>query len=159
MKLDTTCSQKLEFNVEVEGVGVSDLKPRLLLKDTDLSFLVEGVAEGSKIVFQTPILSKKSTANILEGKVEVVVKDRLLTVWEGKFEIDCAPVVKVTEAKIEGITKDTVVKISPVEITTPKQTVSIKQKVEAAPPRPVVQPKTFIDHSDPIEQSIDRILG
>jgi len=167
MKLDTTCPQKLEFNVEVEGAGVSDLKPRLLLKDSDLSFLVEGLAEGSKIVFETPILSKRSSAQTLQAKIEVVVKDRLLSVWDGQFEIDQTPVVKVTEAKVGGIVSSgaTVVKVSPVEISTPKTVVKpvelkpvVEKKVQVQKPVEEKPKFTEINHQDPIEKLIDSVL-
>jgi hypothetical protein len=176
MKLDNKRQQKLEFNIEVEGADQNELSPRLVLKDGDLSFLIEGKVENSKFIFLTPPLEKRSTSAVLEARVEVVVREKLLSVWEGRFEIDRTPVVRVSEAIVGGESeKGMTVKVSPVTVvaatSSPPPVPVAKAKVEKAPAppekkmpvveRPVpLRPKAkpyLVDHSDPIEKIIDQM--
>jgi len=131
MKIDTTQNQKLEFNVNVEGANLSELVPRLILKSPTISFLVEGVVSGESFVFKTPILEKLSPSiKEFSGLVEVLVRDRLVKVWEGTFEVDRPPVIKVTESKVHLVDNDKPVKITPVMEKTTIKTISLKSPIK-----------------------------
>ena len=102
MKLDPTSSQKLEFLIEVEGATPSELSSRLLLEDVDLTLLIPGHVDGKKLLFEIPILTNRLKTSSVKARVEVVVKERLLQVWEGLLDVEEAVVVKVTPVQVES---------------------------------------------------------
>lgn len=96
-------NSNLKFSMDITGVSLDEIKPRLVIESGDSIYMVKGQIskseKGNECKFSIPVLEGINEGNQGNVYYEVIIKDeQYQKVWEENFEVISKTEVKVLES-------------------------------------------------------------
>ena len=134
--LNNAENNRLEFNLNVEGVDSEELDIRMLMFfENHQNYLFNGRVEDGKVVVDLPVFKNITEGEVGQLKLEVIAGSEYFQAWDSRFTIKTKTTVKITESNV--IQKDETpvkrISLNLVPVNEVKKEVKAEAKAEAKP--------------------------
>ncbi len=106
MKINISEKRKLNFDVDISGINISNLKGRFIISNNNLEYGFPVQIESNSIKVNIPILNEIITNihlnNNLDCKLEVFSENFYSSPWSGQLEIVKQPHVDIKEKEVSN---------------------------------------------------------
>lgn len=151
---DNNPNDRLNFKINIEGIDIDKIEPRLIIKNEKSNYLFFGKINDSICTFDIPELASYKKGDEGEIKFEIISEDLYFPVWTDTFEIKTKRSVKIEELyqEITQKPKPVVSANAILEKTTPKEEVKEEIKEEV---KPKIKPEIRIVEEPIVETKVE----